>query len=355
MILTFLPFSDIIRQSVSVIHNKMAFETQDVERKTFSILKVLAGSTEPLGSIVIARKLKDLGVELGERAVRYHLKLMDEQGLTRLAGRRDGREITEMGLKELKQGLVKDKVGFAISRIELLAFRTTFDLDRRAGLIPVNVSYISKQDFQKALRIMKPVFTARLCVSNLVMAARSNEKLGDLIIPEGKVAMATVCSIVVNGTLLKAGVPMNSKFGGLLQIQDHKPLRFVELIDYAGCSLDPSEVFIKAKMTSVAQVVKTGNGNILANFREIPAICRPLAHEVITKLAKARMNGVILVGNVSEPVCEIPIELNRVGMVLIGGLNPIAAVEEAGVEVESHAMSTVIDYENLAEFEELLE
>ena len=138
----------------------MAFETQDVERKTFSILKVLANSSEPLGSIVIARKLKDFGVDLGDRAVRYHLKLMDEQGLTRLAGRRDGREIAEHGLKELKQGLVKDKVGFAISRIELLAFRTTFNLDRRIGLVPVNVSYIKKRDFRKALRIMKPVFSA---------------------------------------------------------------------------------------------------------------------------------------------------------------------------------------------------
>lgn len=333
----------------------MAFETQDVERKTYSILRVLAGSTEPLGSIVIARRLKDLGVDLGERAVRYHLKLMDEQGVTHLAGRRDGRVITDLGLRELKHGMVKDKVGFAISRIELLAFRTTFDLEKRSGLVPVNISIIKKQDFQKALRLMKPVVNSRLCVSNMVMASRNGKKIGDLIVPEGKIALATVCSIVVNGTLLKAGVPMNSKFGGLLQIQDHNPLRFVELINYDGCSLDPSEVFIKAKMTSVAQVVKNGNGTILANFREIPSICRPVAHEVISRLAKARLNGVLMVGNVSEPVCEIPVELNRVGMVLVGGLNPMAAVEEAGLEVETHAMSTVVDYKNLVDFEELFE
>jgi repressor of nif and glnA expression len=331
----------------------MAFENQDVERKTKSILRVLAGSAEPLGSIVIARKLKDHGVDLGERAVRYHLKLMDEQGLTRLAGRRDGRVITELGQKELKQGLVKDKVGFAISRIELLAFRTTFDMEKRTGLVPVNVSVIQKQDFQKALRIMKPVFNARLCVSNLVIMAGGGNRLGDLLVPDNKIAIGTVCSIVVNGTLLKAGVPMNSKFGGLLQIEDRNPLRFIELIHYDGCSLDPSEIFIKARMTSVNQVVKSGNGTILANFREIPALCRPLAHEVITRLAKAKMNGVLCVGNVSEPICEVPIELNRVGMVLIGGLNPIAAVEESGIEVETHPMSTVVDYQNLIDFEEI--
>ena len=145
--------------------NIMAFENSDVERKTYSILKVLASTTEPLGSIVIARRLKDLGIDLGERAVRYHMKMMDEQGLTKLAGRRDGRAITEQGLKELKLGLVKDKVGFAISRIELLAFRTTFDLDKRTGLVPVNVSILNVKDLQKALRLMKPVMAEGLCVS----------------------------------------------------------------------------------------------------------------------------------------------------------------------------------------------
>jgi HTH-type transcriptional regulator, global nitrogen regulator NrpRI len=331
----------------------MAFETQDVERKTYSILKVLSCSSEALGSIVIARKLKDLGVDLGERAVRYHLKLMDEQGLTKLAGRRDGRLITPLGLKELKHGMVKDKVGFAISRIELLAFRTTFDLDTLSGLVPVNISLLRKQDLQKALRLMRPVVNAKLCVSNLVVAGQSGEKIGDLIVPEGKIALGTICSIVVNGTLLKAGVPMNSKFGGLLQIEDRKPLRFVELINYEGCSLDPSEVFIKAKMTSAASAAKTGNGTILANFREIPSICRPIAHDVIARLAKAHLNGVLSIGNVSEPVCEISVDLNRVGMILIGGLNPIAAVQEAGLEVESYAMSTVVDYKDLINYEEL--
>ena len=332
----------------------MPYDTQDVERKTYSILRVLADSPEPLGSIVIARKLQDLGVDLGERAIRYHFKLLDEQGLTRLAGRRDGREITELGLKELKQGLVKDKVGLAISRIELLAFRTTFDIEKRSGLIPVNISFIKKQDFQKALRIMEPVFSSGLCVSNLVKKARGGESIGDTVVPEGKTALATVCSIVVNSTLHRAGVPMNSKFAGLLQIEDRKPRRFVELIHYAGCSLDPSEVFIRARMTSVSQVVKTGSGNILANYREIPAICRPMAQTVISRLAGAKLNGTLMVGHVSEPVCEIPMELNRVGMILMGGLNPIAVLEEAGIEVEPHAMSTVVDYHDLTEFEELI-
>ena len=328
------------------------FGTQEVERKVLSILKILSDSKEPLGARVIARRLKDHGVELGERAVRYHLKLMDERGLTRTVGR-DGRLITESGIDELKSALVRDKVGFAISRIELLAFRTSFNEEKGTGSVPINISLFPKENFAQALQAMKPAFAAGLCVSDLVAVAREGERLGEITVPDGKIGLATVCSIVVNGSLLKAGVPMDSRFGGILQMREHQPLRFVELIHYAGSSLDPSEVFIRARMTSVREVVNTGSGKILTNFREIPALCRPTAEEVVAKLKEAGLGGLLLMGNTSEPVCEIPVELNRVGVVLLGGLNPVAAAEEAGIEAENHAMSTVIDYQNLIKFWEL--
>ena len=330
----------------------MGFENQGIERKTLSILRILSDSREPLGARVIACRLKDHGIELGERAVRYHLKLMDERGLTRLV-RRDGRLITEQGVEEVKSALVRDKIGFAISRIELLAFRTNFNWDRGTGSVPVNVSFFPKEKFKKALRAMAPAFKKGLCVSDLVAVAAEGEKLGELIVPEGNVGLATVCSIVVNGTLLKAGVPIDSRFGGTLQIRNHKPLRFVEIIHYDGCSVDPSEVFIRAKMTSVGEVAKSGEGKILANFREIPALCRPVAEEVIAGLKEAGLGGLLLMGDTSESVCEIPVELNRIGMVLLGGLNPVAAAREAGIEANNYAMSTVMEYQNLIRIEEL--
>ena len=332
----------------------MGFETQDVERKVIAILKVLSESQGTLGARVIARRLKDYGIELGERAVRYHLKLMDQRGLTQLVGRRDGRVLTEQGIEEVRNALVKDKIGFAISNIELLACRTSFDPQNRAGSIPVNVSLFPKAQFSEALEAMRPAFTKGLCVSHLVAVAEEGERLGELIVPRSKVGLATVCSIVVNGTLLKAGVPIDSRFGGLLQIRDHRPLRFVELIHYAGSSLDPSEVFISAGMTSVTEVVRKGEGKILANFREIPALCRTIVEEVVTKLKEAGLEGLLIMGNLSEPVCEIPVELNRIGVILLGGLNPVAAAQEAGIEAENHAMSTVLEYRDLIKFQELL-
>jgi repressor of nif and glnA expression len=332
----------------------MGFETQDVERKIIAILKVLSDSKVPLGSRVIARRLKGCGVELGERAVRYHLKLMDERGLTQLVGRRDGRALTEQGIEEIENALVKDKIGFAISRIELLAFRTDFDLDKRTGYIPINVSFLPKATFGKALQAMKPAFSAGLCVSELVAVAQEGEMLGELLVPQNRVGLATVCSVVINGVLLKLGVPMDSKFSGILQIRNSKPFRFVELIHYAGCSLDPSDVFIRAKMTSVSKVASEGEGKILATYREIPALCQPIVEKTIPKLKEAGLGGVLVMGGISEPVCEIPVEPDRIGIILLNGMNPVAAAMEAGIEIENYGTSTVIDYKNLINFQEVI-
>ena len=49
----------------------------DAEKKVIAILRVLSESSEPLGSITIARELERYGIFLSERAVRYHLRITD--------------------------------------------------------------------------------------------------------------------------------------------------------------------------------------------------------------------------------------------------------------------------------------
>jgi len=332
----------------------IGYDSHQVERKVISILKILSESPHPLGARLIARQLKEQGIELGERAVRYHLKLMDERGLTRPMDRWDGRQITQLGIEELNNALVVDKIGFVLERIELLAFRTSFDIEIRTGLVPLNISFFPKQKFAEALQAMKAAFKTGLCVSDLVAVASEGERLGEVIVPRGKVGFATVCSIIINGSLLKAGISVDSRFGGVLQIRNNQPLRFVNLIYYSGSTLDPSEVFIRAKMTDVQGVVRKGEGKVLANFREIPAQCQPLVEKVTNQLKEVGLGGLIMMGNPSEAVCGIPVGLNRVGMILLGGLTPVAAAEEAGIEAENRAMSTLLEYQSLIKFQELI-
>lgn len=326
---------------------------EDIERKKLLILRVLNESQQPVGARVIARRMMDFGFSSNERTIRYHLKILDERGLTKLIGRRDGRIITAGGIEELRNARVQDRLGFVISRIEHLSFRTTFDPVKVQGFIPVNITLFPKSRFREALKAMRPAFEGGLFVSDLIAVGREKEILGETYIPEGKIGLATVCSIVINGVLLKMGVPMDSKFGGILQVSNGKPLRFVELIHYAGSSLDPSEAFIRAKMTSVREVVKNGEGKMLANFREIPLICSEIVKDVLVKLRQAGIGGVITVGQPGESICEVPVDPNKSGMILIGGLNPVASAHEAGIETENRAMSNIIDFNKLKRFSEI--
>src|SRR3989304_3727870 len=239
----------------------------DVERKIIAMLDVLGQTDEPLGARELSRKLKDQNINLTERAVRYHLKFMDERGLTTSNGR-EGRLITEKGRDELSNALVSDKVGLISTKIEALAFAMDFDLELGKGRIVMNTSLLPEDRFSQAVEAMRGVFQAKLCVSDLVAVAREGQRIGDVLVPRGYVGFGTVCSIAVNGLLLKAGIPVDSRFGGILQMLYGKPLRFTDLISYSGSSLDPLEVFIRGKMTDVKGAARPGRGKLLERFRD---------------------------------------------------------------------------------------
>jgi len=305
----------------------IGLDNHKVERKVIAILKVLSNSQEPLGSRVIASRLKDFGIELGERAVRYRLEGLDERGLTSSVGGRDGRAITQRGIEEVDTALVSDRIGSIAARIELLAYWTSLDLEEHTGEVPINTSLFPKEEFDRALEAMKDAFISHLCASDLVAVATDAGRLGEVVVPEGKVGLATVSSVTISGVLLKAGIP--------------------------GCSLDPAEVFIAGKMTKVSEAARRGEGKIVASLHELPASCRPMVENIIERLCGVGLGGMLMIGKTSDPICEVPIGPNKVGMIIPSGLNPVASAVEAGIAVVNHAMSGVIDYRSLRSFWDL--
>lgn len=323
-----------------------------MNRTMLAILKILEKHQEsPLGSRELSRQLRLHGVELTERTVRYHLKIMDEKGLTKVFGK-EGRKITEEGIEELRNAMVSDRVGFIISKIETLSYQTGFDLDSESGEVILNVSCFPEEEARGAFRVMKPVFASPYVMSDRVVLARGGESVSDVVVPEGMVGIGTVCSVTVNGIFLKASVPVTSRFGGLLQIEDGKPSRFVSVISYEGSSMDPHLVFIKSGMTSVSEAVKRGSGNVLASFREIPVVCVERAMELQEKLRSIGIGGILLVGNPNQPLVEMPVGMDRAGIIVVGGLNPLAALEESGIITENAAMAILKDYSELEPFKE---
>jgi hypothetical protein len=322
-----------------------------MNRTLLSILKVLSRhSQEVVGSREIARELQGLGVNLSERTVRYHLRILDERGFTKGFGK-EGRQITPQGLEELSKAMVSEKVGFVISKIDTLSYLTDLELRSLRGKVILNVSFIPRGRLREALKIMKPVFSSPYVMSDRLVVA--HDRVGDVAVPRGMVALGTVCSVTINGIFLKEGIPVSSKFGGVLEIQAHRPSRFVALISYEGSSLDPLEVFIRGKMTDVLGALK-GSGKVLASFREIPTVCLQRARELSQALRARGIGGILDIGQPNASLYEVPVGMDRAGMVIVGGLNPIAALEEQGIPTESTAMSTLYEYQKLRPFQELL-
>jgi hypothetical protein len=325
-----------------------------MNKTMLAILKILDKHHDTIiGSRELSRQLKLHGIELTERTVRYHLRILDERGFTRVFGK-EGRMITPKGREELSQASVSEKVGFVISKIETLSYLTNLDLEKNEGDIILNVSYFPGEKLKEALRIMKPVFLSPYVMSDRVAMRRGGEKIGDVTVPKGQVGFGTVCSVTINGIFLKAGITVISKFGGVLQIEDSEASRFTALISYEGSSLDPLEIFIRSKMTDITGAVMNQSGKILASFREIPVVSLGKAEEISHELKEKGIRGILLIGNPNQPLIEMPVGLDRAGMIIVGGLNPIAALEEAGIHTVTKAMSTLYPFSDLVRFKELL-
>lgn len=151
---------------------------------------------------------------------------------------------------------------------------------------------------------------------------------------------------------MKHGVPTTSRFGGLLELRDGLPTRFVEMIHYDGTSIDPLEIFIRSGMTDYCGAVRDGNGLIGAGFREMPANSRDLAVQLADRVSAIGLGGFMEIGWPDQPVLEVPVTPGRIGVVMIGGLNPIAVLEERGHRVHSRALAGLLEYNRLIHFDE---
>jgi repressor of nif and glnA expression len=228
-----------------------------------------------------------------------------------------------------------------------------FSLRKLSGDIILNISTIDKRDIKRAAVPLQQVFRAGLGMGRFIILADAGCKFGKKIIKNDRVAIGTVCSVTINGIFLNEGIHVTSRFGGLLELDKGRPVRFTEIINYDGSSIDPLEIFIKGGMTSVCQTVLTGNGRIGASFREVPSVAVPYIEKLRKKLDTIGLGGILLIGRPGQPLLDIPVAEGRAGMIVAGGLNPLAAVEETGVATENFAMGALFDFRNMIPYWEL--
>jgi HTH-type transcriptional regulator, global nitrogen regulator NrpRI len=321
-------------------------------QRRLAVLHVLKSRDGTLNSAAITKSLVEQGYEVSERTVRLDLHELDEAGLTDNCGRR-GRHITEEGLAELNASQALARVGFLSAKIDQMTYSMDFDLALRKGTVVVNTTIVKRDELVQCLDLVCKVFEKGHAMGNLLALLEPGERIGDITVPDDMIGFCSVCSITLNGVLLKHGVPTHSRFGGLLGLRDGRATRFVEIINYDGTSIDPLEVFIRSGMTDYVGAVTSGCGRIGASFREVPGDARSLVIDLAKRLDEVGLGGFMTIGQPGRDLLDIPVDEGRAGAIVIGGLNPMAILEENGIRVVSRALSGLLEFNRLFHFEEL--
>jgi hypothetical protein len=318
------------------------------QRRLIEILRVIESADKPVGARAISDSLCNRGYELGERAVRYNLKILDELGFTKKRGY-SGRMLTPLGMRELNDALVDDRIGFVNTRIEEYMFKTSFDPVTKTGDVIANTSIIDKADVERVFEIMGRTFDAGYAISRRVLILEEGAGLFAQEIPAGCVGIATLCSITLDGMLMKGGIPVDTSFAGVVDVRDGKPAEFTDLIAYAGSSLDPMRVLMARRVTRVVDAVERGSGKILANVREIPVAAAELAVSLLEQSRDAGLGGLIELGGQGEPLLGCPIGSGKIGIAFCAGVNGAVAAEEMGIRIKTIPISALVDYSRTTE------
>jgi repressor of nif and glnA expression len=89
--------------------------------------------------------------------------------------------------------------------------------------------------------------------------------------------------------------------------------------------------------------MRRGSGTILANIRECHMEAESLIGEVLDDLSGSSFTGVLDVGLPNTPALGVMVNPQYLGIVAVGGTNPMAAVKEGGVPVQTLAMKGLMD------------
>lgn len=296
------------------------------ERKYIEILRILREHRDPLGAKRLSELMAERGFILSDRAVQYYLSYLDAMGFTEKVGNQ-GRILTSAGVLETDNALVDDRIGFVISKLERLAYRSTFDPATGTGDVAYNLSMVPLEVFDKAKEAFDDVIQQGY---GFFKSYRIIDR--DPRIPPGYIGFITVCSITMDGVFQRKGIPVKMAYGGRLEIENNTPRRFRDLIAYQGTTVDPLELFISSGLTSVSSLTRSGTGIALANVREVPCSAKTQVQETIRLMNDCGFVFPVTMGN---QVFNLPPNPYRLSIVAFSGLNNIANTVERGLEIRT--------------------
>lgn len=296
------------------------------ERKCIEILRILKDHEEPLGAKRLSEIMAERGFVLSDRAVQYYLRYLDDAGFTRKIGNQ-GRLLTEKGLSETDQALVDDRIGFIISKLERLAFRSTFNPATGTGDVAYNLSTIPEERADEVIAAFDQVIAAECGFFNAYRVIDRHPK-----VPPGHVGFITVCSITMDGVFQRQGIPVKVAYGGTMAVQEKKATEFTTLIGYRGTTIDPLQLFISSGLTRIHPLVMTGTGIALVNIRQVPL---PAEDQVRDLIRGMRSNGFVLPVEMGQTILNVPPDPHRISIASYSGMNLIGNCVELGIPIRT--------------------
>jgi repressor of nif and glnA expression len=309
------------------------------ERKVMEILRILKEHHEPMGAKRLSELLAEHGYVLTDRAVQYYLRYLDEQGFTRKVGN-TGRVLTPLGISETERALVDDRLGFIISRLERLAYRSTFDPSSGTGDVAYNLSIVPESAAEKVADSFDQVIKAGYGFFSAY--ARIDR---DPRIPPGHTGFITICSITMDGVLQRMGIPVRVVYGGRLEIVNGTATRFLDLIRYRGTTINPLQLFISAGLTSVNPLITKKSGVGLANVRTIPI---PAAESVKEMIPLMRSCGFLFPLAMGAELLNLPPDPYRLSIASYSGMNLIAHGVELGYSIKTEIGAGTLPFSRIA-------
>jgi repressor of nif and glnA expression len=233
---------------------------------------------------------------------------------------------------------------FTLSRIDNLMHQVSFDPVEMKGKIITNTSIVEKERLQETLAVFSDAIQAGLSVSPLIR-----------LMEEGRfVRIKTACSLTICGVLLKKGIPVRPKGGGLVEVIGREPTRFTDMLMYWATTVDPIDLLTAQGLSDIAAMMRTGNGRILGNLHEAPMLARERIEEVLDMLSGAEFAGVLELGEPNMDVLGVFVERDHVGIALVGGTNLVAAAQEIGIKIKHESISDLTEVSEMKHIEELI-
>ncbi len=222
--------------------------------------------------------------------------------------------------------------------------QVSFDPVEMIGKIITNTSLIKKERLEETLNVFYDAIQSGLAVSPMIKIAEE----------KSSIKIKTACSLTICGVLLKHGIPVHPKGGGLIEVVDREPTRFTDMLMYWATTIDPIDVLTAQGLMDITGMMRTGNGRILGNLQEAPMIARDRIEGVLDLLASGGFTGVLELGAPNMNVLGVSVDRDHVGLALVGGTNLVAAARECHIDVEHESISDLTDVREMKHIEELI-